>query len=372
MSISIGDAILFLSADDTKLKKTLKSSEAAYEQYEKATGRAISNTTKMQAGDWFMLDASGKKFGSTIKSVGDSMKTTGGQAVSMSQAFEWVGGSLGRYSKMLAMGGTIGTTIALGHAIATAAAENEKLTSSLGRLADRIMDPVNSALDTAIDKVGDLTRTLDDLASRGDYKAQEREAARKEAEAKKRNKEAKDEQALNRAGTNLKRLSYEDPLVTEAKKQGLLDMKAMQGMGILGGMGGATYEEQKAINQFNQYQQREAWRAQRLGKRNIAFEQEIARRKAGLQSGIDRRNAGIREAWESIEKESGGDPNKARELLAGFTDWYGDMTKKGSRQVGTAAQVINQYITISHANVAMGEKQKAAYNMRRSMMPGVP
>ena len=29
-------------------------------------------------------------------------------------------------------------------------------------------------------------------------------------------------------------------------------------------------------------------------------------------------------------------------------------------------------ITISHANIAMSEQQKAAYNMKRSMMPGVP
>lgn len=39
--------------------------------------------------------------------------------------------------------------------------------------------------------------------------------------------------------------------------------------------------------------------------------------------------------------------------------------------VGPSNLTVNN-ITVSHANIAMGEKQKAAYNLKRSMMPGVP
>lgn len=375
MSISIGDAILYISGDDSKLKKSLKSAEAAYDQYEAKTGRAISKTTKMQAGDWFMMDAAGKKFGTTVGKVGDSMKAAGGQAVSMSQAFEWVGGSLGRYSKMLAMGGVVGGTIALGHAIYTVASQNEQLVSGLGRLVSKLTGPVKDAMNATVGFAGKVATGLADVADRAEFRAQETFAAKLEREAKERNKEAKQAEKTRNIGLIKRQGMAKDPRMDEVNRIARETAMAQTGMGIMGGLGmgggGVSREEQAQMNMANQLGDQESWRQRRLGKRNLALEDLLRRKKGQLTGAFDQREAARKDTLEKIQQETGGDPNKTREFLAGFADWYQNQGRNGNAPRGSAAQVVNQYITISHANLALGEKQKAAYNLRRSTMPGV-
>lgn len=381
MSISLGDAILFLSADDTKLKRTLKSAETAYDKYEKATGRAITRSMRMQAGDWFMIDkAANKSFASmrnATKSMRDYSQKAQDSAASsnlMTLAFTRLGVVSKSWTGLATKAGLWGILIGLGSSFVKAAAATDSWNYSMDRLGKKIpiLESINYVMDLLAKKSGAVAKALMDISDRADYGANLKEAERKEKEAKSRNKAAQDQYDLRHAGDINRGLVRENPGAAEARAKAEQLMKAQQGMGILGGMGGATQQEQKALWEADQILQREARRAARGGTRNIAMEQEVARRKGVIMQRIANRNKGVGDAMQAVQDESGGDPNKAQEIMAGFTDWYSGMVKAGSRQVGTAAQVINQYITVSHANIAMSEQQKAAYNMKRSMMPGVP